>query len=430
MHALPVLIALAGAADLVSRPPPPLLLPPAGGTYVDPAFGSTALRVTDERDGRRCAHAYSVWRALNADATRLLVACDDAPRLYRFDGARLAVHPDGPLEGADGPSIQWEGASWSGREPDVLYALDGRRLWRVDVARRGRAGSTVVRDFQGLFGDPFELAQLSASDDDRIFTFHARDPATGGRRDVVVYDRVGDRVRIFPRGDREIDESWVDRAGRRVLVGWAGSRGGFAVWDLRTGAVDDFAWGDPDDMPGGHVDVGRELLVNGDGWRSGVLARRWTAPHGAGIRNVVRWARPDGKPTWTIAEHVSLSGDEIFAIASTYGGDGSWAPFERELVLVRLDGSGFVRLAHTRSSRDDYWAQPRAVVDRSGSFVVWTSDLGQRDRTDVLVLRIPPERRPRRASTGTVWPMLPGLAAAALFTAMLRRRHREETRGR
>jgi hypothetical protein len=40
---------------------------------------------------------------------------------------------------------------------------------------------------------------------------------------------------------------------------------------------------------------------------------------------------------------------ETFVIGSTYAGDGSFAAFEDEIYLAYTDGTGFVRLAHTRS---------------------------------------------------------------------------------
>jgi hypothetical protein len=36
-------------------------LPRAGGTYVDPVFRTTVMRVTDENDGTSCVNAYSYW---------------------------------------------------------------------------------------------------------------------------------------------------------------------------------------------------------------------------------------------------------------------------------------------------------------------------------------------------------------------------------
>jgi len=59
-----------------------------------------------------------------------------------------------------------------------------------------------------------------------------------------------------------------------------------------------------------------------------------------------------------------------------------------------------VRLAHHRSKQNQaewdrrYRAQPRAVVDRKGHYVVYTSSLGMSTRMDVMILKIPSEYWP------------------------------------
>jgi hypothetical protein len=147
---------------------------------------------------------------------------------------------------------------------------------------------------------------------------------------------------------RAIDESKVDKQGRFVLVDFAS--GDLELWDLRTGKTELFAWGNPDDKPGGHTDLGATFMVNGDGWNTGLPVRRDEAMHGAAnLTNIVTYRRPDGSLNWSISDHASLrTDDETFVIGSTYGGDGSYAAFQDEIYLARTDGSGFVRLAQTR----------------------------------------------------------------------------------
>ncbi len=60
-------------------------LPKAGETLIDPTFGTTILRLTDERDGKYCINAYSYWPTFNRDSTRLFVALRrNAQTLYDF----------------------------------------------------------------------------------------------------------------------------------------------------------------------------------------------------------------------------------------------------------------------------------------------------------------------------------------------------------
>jgi hypothetical protein len=140
---------------------------------------------------------------------------------------------------------------------------------------------------------------------------------------------------------------------------------------------------------GGHYDLGATYWVNGDRYESGAVVRTWTgltAP-----RNVFQYkTSANGDANWGIAEHISMrNADESFFLVSTYG-SGSGLPFEREIILVKTNGSGFSRMAHTRSAgvADSYWSQPRAVIDRGGRYVVFTSDNGT-SQNDVYILKLP-----------------------------------------
>ncbi|MBI5479310.1 MAG: hypothetical protein HY906_10665, partial [Deltaproteobacteria bacterium] len=395
-----------GLTDYSSHAPPPVALPAAGGSYVDPVFGTTIIRVTDERDGTMCINAYAYWPAFNCDDTRLLIACE-LPLLYRFDPTTHQLTPDGPMWGSDGPHTDFEGAYWSSSDPDVIFALGGARLWRIDVANRGHAGYTLVKDFAGLFSYSFYLTQLQMSGDDDVFTFHSRDPSSGAKIDAVVYVRSTDETLVYDRQGRTIDETDVDELGRYVMVVGGYADPGFRVWDFRAGTVDWFQWNNFDDGAGGHVEMGRTLFVNGDGWHTGVMVRRYDAMHGAANRHsIVQYFRPDGSLNWSIGDHVSMRNyDETFVVGSTYGGDGTWGAFEKEIYLARTDGSGFVRLAHSRSYGGtgnpdwDYYTEPRAVIDRLGRFIVYTSDLGSSSHTDVMILAIPESLWPNPPST-------------------------------
>ncbi len=383
-----------GLNDTASHPPPPITLPAAGGAYVDPVFGTTIVRVTDETRGTHCVHAYSYWPALNADDTRLLLSCDGQPQLYRFDPATLAVRYDRAIDDDGGPRIQFEGATWSHVDPDLLYALDadGRALLAIDVRR----GTTRTLHSARLAAGE-KLAQLSVSDDARVFVATIRAAKGEARRGVFAWDRRTGRALRPPaacetKAAAAIDEAKVDKRGRVVMINRADDS--FTLWDLTSGATQEFSHHVEADAASGHYDLGARFVASGDGWHAGVALRGWDGLRAA--HPVLAYEKVDGKQNWAICEHVSLRADaERFVVVSTYCGDGTWAPFEKEILLAFTDGSGFVRLAHTRSdgaSPDEgwrYYAQPRAVVDRRGRYVVFTSDLGSPSRTDVMLLVIP-----------------------------------------
>src|SRR5262249_5624602 len=149
-----------------------------------------------------------------------------------------------------------------------------------------------------------------------------------------------------------------------------------ALWTPRTGAMQWFSINNLNDDAGGHYDIGADYIVNSDVVYSGIAARTFSVLRPTS--RVVKYLRPNGTANWTLCDHSSVRElRETFVVGSTYLGDGTWAPFEKEIFLGWLDGHGFVRLAHSRSTNSVYYySQPRATVDMKGRYVVWTSDLG------------------------------------------------------
>jgi hypothetical protein len=71
-----------------------------------------------------------------------------------------------------------------------------------------------------------------------------------------------------------------------------------------------------------------------------------------------------------------------------------WRHFYEELILVKIDGSAVVRLAHHRSrSAESYWAQSRAAISRDGRYVVFDSNMnlentGLNNYSDVYMIKV------------------------------------------
>lgn len=385
-----------GITDKSVRAVKSVTLPAAGGSYIDPVFGTKIIRVTDARDGIRCTHSYAYWPAFNSDGTRLMIACDDEIRLYRFDPYTDKLTPDGTLRGADGYKVQFDGATWSHSTtaPSTVYAVDsvGTRLWRIVVSRRGLQGYTLLKDF-AAWSPGRTVQHLTVSDNGDVYTVYTRDKATRASKDVLVWERSIDKVRVFPKpAGRVINEARVSRDGNHVLVNY--DDGDSALWDFRTGLLRSYALDSITDNVSGHFDVGRDFMANSDGVNTGIVVRTYAATRSPD--NVVTYTRSDGKKNWSISDHVSLQEhDEEYVTVSTYAGDGSGAAFEDEIFMVRTDGNGFVRLAHTRSKEVNsdpemrYYAQPRAVMSRDGKYIVFTTDLGSTSRFDVMIVKVP-----------------------------------------
>jgi hypothetical protein len=104
---------------------------------------------------------------------------------------------------------------------------------------------------------------------------------------------------------------------------------------------------------------------------------------------VIKRRLSDGKATsltaYGQAEHASARavarGDWVFL---SYGGDPQevsanpgWAPYAREVIAVRIDGSGAIRrIVQTRNPPSDYWSETHASPSPNGSQVIWSSNWG------------------------------------------------------
>jgi hypothetical protein len=389
----------AGVTDDRSIPETRVTLPPAGSSFIDPDFHTKIIRLTHARDlgAQSCVHSYSTVPAFNVDSTRVLVSCGGEARLYTFDKATDRPSPAGTLTDGQAVTVNWESAFWSGVSPSILYVLGGAsgerltKLYRVDVTRHDASRFTVMHDFAGAWRGTWNLWQLSRSEDDKVFTFHARD-AAGRYYKTGAYLHTRDQLVTFPDGNFDVDETYVEKGGRTINVtGKGGQEFTVKVWDPWTNTVVATITDTAENKMGGHYDLGATYWVNGDRYQTGELVRTWTgltAP-----RNVFQYKMPGaGGPNWGVADHVSMrNADESFFLVSTYGGAAaSWPAFQREIVLVKTNGSGFSRVAHTRSAgvADPYWSQPRAVIDRSGHYVVFTSDHGT-SQNDVYILKLP-----------------------------------------
>src|SRR6266446_4415746 len=109
-------------------PEPLLPAPPrAGGKFNDPVFGTQIMRVTDEKDypAPGCGTWYSQWPTFNSNNTRLLIRCGVSGdmEIKAFDPVSFTL--GATLRTAttirNGQSLQWQGATWSRNDPDLLF---------------------------------------------------------------------------------------------------------------------------------------------------------------------------------------------------------------------------------------------------------------------------------------------------------------------
>ena len=233
-------------------PEPPLpKLPKAGETFVDPTFGTTILRVTDERDGKTCHNAYSYWPTFNTDNTRFHINRGGTPTLYRFDPKEFKVLGREKLFAVKTPAgtvPRWEDSIWSATDPDVIFAHEGLRLWSHNVAEKEY---TLLKDFNESFAHApnFAISQISRSLDDEVFALSLKVPG-GKDAGCAAWRRRDDKV-LFHRGlVGSLDEVQIDKSGKWLLIKERKGRIESWVADVQTGHVEGLTDAAPDFGPG------------------------------------------------------------------------------------------------------------------------------------------------------------------------------------
>lgn len=366
--------------DYGTYPEPALpALPAAGGTFVDPTFGTTIMRLTDSNDGSDCRVEYSYWPTVNVDSTKVKALCVnggvDRTKIWTFD----------PTNFKRGSAIlmpmlaQSYDAIWSGSDPNIVY---GHSITNLLVAfNASTQTTTTIKDFSGIVPSGGQLNQMSMSADDNVFAFHVTN-SSGTPVGYVVWKRSTNTL-LLNRTESGIDEVQIDKTGRYLEAGF--TSGNNRIWDLQASppAYTDLTWGVDGFF---HHDSGHGTLFTYNGKGNGIAFRQSSAPHNLTALMPLSSSNKTG--------HMSMrANNESWGLISNYNNDGSGvtSPFDNEVFQVATDGSGDVRrIAHHRSVYNDYYDAPFANISPDGRFVAFSSNWGHASgRRDVFIAMIP-----------------------------------------
>ena len=362
------------ATPLVPPPfmPRPGYLQPA----IDPAFGTSFTRVTGPGQAlfpevacaaAYCTHRYSSAQAWNADQTLLLIV-NGCSGFCFLDGQtyRPAFHRGGSDE-----------CEWHPADPAQMICMNGTAiyLWRPRPDTR-----TVVfasKHYAGLQFGPYKgnpsrdgarIVVRARRDDGHLvaFAYDLRDGAKHADIELDALEGTNGFCGISPSGRYVF---CVQTTAEQTSIGHVFTADGqpVQVWreHHRPGHGDMTI-----DADGEDVYVG---ISKADPDRYHIIKRRLRdgfvtdlAPYGEGqhasIRNVNR-------PGWVF---LTYSGDYPELAVHP-----DWAPFYREIVALRIDGSGEVRrIAQTRDAKADYWGEAHASPSPDATQVIWSSNWG------------------------------------------------------
>jgi hypothetical protein len=357
---------------------PNLPMPAYLESVVDPVFGTTVMRVTDPGrellpgvrcDPRYCRHRYSSTQAWNADQSLLVIAkgCAD---LCFLDGhtykplfsRRLPPHHD---------------CKWHSQDPKIMICVhhDGIDIWTP----RTNGWKQVFRsvnynrlEFGPYKGNPSHdgnrIAVRAKNGEQRMVAF-AYDLATKEKYpDIDLSDLVGVNLYVT-----------ISSSGRYIFVSQLTSDDKEPAYIFTVDGARVKHW--PEHHRPGHGD----LAIDSDG--SDVYIGISKSPPDK--FHVIKRRLEDGKVTSLIpygdashasARNIRWPGWVFLSYQGTFEHTSAMrypAPFYREVVALRIDGSGEIRrIAQTRSAMQEYLSEMHASPSPDGSKVIWASNWG------------------------------------------------------
>jgi hypothetical protein len=359
------------------------VLPAAGGTFVDPTFGSTIMRLTDATDGTECHNAYSYWPTFNKDNTRFFLYSSKGIVLGTFDplGFKLLSKQLFTKTTPAGTMLNFEDLMWSNVDPDILLGRDTVRLWSYNV----RTTQFALLGNLNVLLPGKTIVQLSKSNDDNRFAFTIKDPANGYAVTGYGVWEVSTATLVAQKSTTQLDEVRLDKTGRYLDVKTGLQGAGVIqnrILDIQTGTLVDLT-DDAPDYGMGHSDMGRDFTIGADNWSNTLTGRKLSTPHT--FYTVINF-----KNDWTFDVHISLlADDESWALISSDQGTRTTGLYHNEVFQVSTDGSSNVRrYAHHRSVMKDYWDSSFGNISQDGRLVAFTSNWGNSGRRDVFVIDV------------------------------------------
>jgi hypothetical protein len=391
------------------------LLPDRGRFTFPSPYNTTGVRLTTGQDcgGSDCVSALAGngWQVMNnstgSNFLYVMVALDRSsggagPSIIRFNKTTGETVNLGPMFDAS-DSRSWsnqEGWGFSPTQGTTVYLPIGTQFQRYDILTRA---TEVVFDITAQFGDDKEIWHAHSSHDGLVHSFALRPLDRTASPGCGVYREDTHQFSFFP-GQSNLPECEVDKSGLWLIVKENGTASGeddtrivsqTRIINLALGTETTIleATGDP-----GVQDAGFGLLLAAD--RSNALPnaiRTWTfGPLTAGP--LVYHSLPDLPLSFTqisFANARSASLDQQFACGGAVNRVNG--PRANEIICIRLDGSLRTLVvapvmtdldAIGGGPDDDIIKQPYGMLDPTGEYFFWQSNVGG-DRIDAFLVHAP-----------------------------------------
>jgi hypothetical protein len=371
-------------------------LPAAGGTFVDPTFGTTIRRLTDASSlaGSSFYTGYSYWDTPNSNGSRLRLVTIAGGAFAQFDSTTGAISN---LVEAPGGILSYEHSFiWSRTNADKGFGFQGATVRTLTFSGATPGAWTTLVDLaanaqlSAVFGSSGWYAMhISLSGDDDVICGLVKSNA-GVVQGYFAYKfstSTGYPFADLYAGGVGVNEVQIDKSGRYISVSRDHAPGASVIEmnikDLTGSNDNDLTDGSPDYAPS-HQDCGTAFEVGEDNWRSKLTARSLDTPH-------TQWTL-GGDYTMQQAAHPSLRhDDQNWCLMGSYSNNAGTS-CNGELWFVKTDGSaGFRRFAHHRNVFPNGGGIcPWQSATRDAKWVFWCSNWGNAaGRVDVFCVRVP-----------------------------------------
>ena len=374
--------------------------PPAKGqSYTDPVFGCTVTRVTDATSASFGAtHFYNTITPFNADDSYLMLDNSGNGNPAIVDLSGNTVVPQSNMPGSNSQSLPWDTTN-----PKVFYYTSGNQFIKgiitgtppnatvtsTVLATFSQYGSVVVPGDMDISNDGLHIWLTSAPDmggdsytaDVFLVTLNAGNGnATNAAMGAVMPSVAYHKLQIVPNNGVS-----VEGPNPRTIYNTNG-----AVYEVPGGGTGNHTdWG----LDGSGKMVAASLWYPGtaqngcpSNWGYGLLDLASNAVRSClndGIQNVGNAshnsARDMQSKNWLISsidDSETCPGSSFYCFNNPTNMSG-WTLYSGEILLWDASGNT-VRLAHHRSrTAEQYWAQTRASLSRSGKYIVFDSNYNQ-----------------------------------------------------
>ena len=299
-----------GDPNIYPKPYPAPTLPAAGGSFVDPIFGSKIIRITDANNAPDGASVNSAATdsMFNADGSMFYILINGVEwSLYSINKsnntvARLRTMP---------AIISMDGAPWHPTNQNIIYgiavATSDRNLYEVTMPG---GSATLLHNFDAEIptgGYPSSRVQMSP--DARYFAVVASSFANQDNYDyVAVWDRQTNTSRVLNipgqfGGGVYLHSMEMDNTGQYIRLGGTTNSFGSVFWRWQDNVFSTSVILDAPDYFGGHKVQGAGINFNqgqyGDAW----LQRSLASPHSSS--NTIIYPRKNGMATWFEDSHAT-----------------------------------------------------------------------------------------------------------------------------